>query len=245
MTHKFFPTTLLFLFLFSFSKAQNCDPWIIQAYKQLYQRNPSADECNIKNYNNGSWNNYNELVGYIKTYKSKKPASMPALTGDPWIFQIYKQLYNRQPNAWELNIKNYNNGSWKNYNELKKYISEFQNSLSKQNLQIKTGPWNNNNVLVGFFINGKQVAVNVVSAGGGNVVSAGGANVVSAGGGNVVSAGGGNVVSAGGANVVAAGGGNIVVNTSMAGVNFGGRYSVQSAGTTVVATSGNGALIIK
>lgn len=237
MTHKIFPTTLLFLFLFSFSKAQNCDPWITQAYKQLYQRTPTADECNIKNYNNGSWNNYNELVGYIKTYNSKKPASMPSLTGDAWIFQVYKELYNRQPNAWELNIKNYNNGSWKNYDELKKYIGEFQNSLSKQNLQIKTGPWNNNNVLVGFFINGKQVAVNVVAAGGGNVVSAGGANVVSA--------GGANVVSAGGANVVAAGGGNIIVNTGMAGVNFGGRYSVQSAGSTVVATSGNGALIIK
>jgi hypothetical protein len=236
MMNKIFPTTLLFLFLFSFSSAQNCDPWIVQAYKQLYQRNPSADECNIKNYNNGSWNNYSELVGYIKTYNTKKPATMPALTGDPWIFQVYKELYNRQPNAWELNIKNYNNGSWNNYDELKKYIGEFQSSLSKQNMQIKTGAYNNN-VLVGFFINGQQVAVNVVAAGGGNVVAAGGANVVSA--------GGANVVSAGSANVVAAGGGNIIVNNSMAGVNFGGRYSVQSAGTKVISTSGSGALIIK
>ncbi|HEY1199878.1 MAG TPA: hypothetical protein VGE79_02805 [Niastella sp.] len=238
MTNKIFPATLLCLFLFSFANAQNCDPWITQAYKQLYNRTPSADECNIKNYNNGSWNNYNELVGYIKTYNTKKPAtSMPALTGDAWIFQVYKELYNRQPNAWELNIKNYNNGSWNNYDELKKYIGEFQSSLNKQNLQIKTAAWNNNNVLVGFFINGQQVAVNVVSPGGGNVVSAGGANVVSA--------GGANVVSAGGANVVSPGGGNIIVNTNMAGVNFGGRYSVQSAGTKVISTSGSGALIIK
>jgi hypothetical protein len=236
MTNKIFPTTLLFLFLFSFVNAQTCDPWITQAYKQLYQRNPTAEECNIKNYNNGSWNNYNELVGYIKTFKSKSSATMPALTGDAWIFQVYKELYNRQPNAWELNIKNYNNGSWNNYDELKKYIGEFQSSLSKQNLQIKTGAYNGN-VLVGFFINGQQVAANVVAAGGGNVVAAGGANVVSA--------GGANVVSAGSANVVAAGGGNIIVNNNMAGVNFGGRYSVQSAGTKVISTSGSGALIIK
>lgn len=234
--HKVFPMTVLFFFLCSVSHAQGCDPWIVQAYKQLYNRNPSSEECNIKNYNNGSWNNYNELVGYIKTYNTKKPASMPTLTGDPWIFQAYKELYNRQPNAWELNIKNYNSGSWNNYQELKNYITEFQKSLNKQNLQVKTAPWNNN-VLVGFFINGQQVAVNVVAPGGGNVVAAGGANVIAA--------GGGNVVAPGGANVIAPGGGNIIVNTNMAGVNFGGRYSVQSAGTKIVSTSGNGALIIK
>jgi hypothetical protein len=221
--------------------AQNCDPWIQQAYKQLYQRSASAEECNIKNYNNGSWNSYEELVGYIKSYKKVNTAStqgsMPELKGDPWIFQVYKELYNRRPNAWELNVKNYNNESWNNYGELKNYIQEFQNTTRKQNLDIKTGPWTNDNVVVGFFINGQQVAVNVVSAGGGNVVAAGGANVVSA--------GGANVVSAGGANVVAAGGGNILVNTGMAGVSFGGRYGVQSSGSKIITTSGKGAMIIR
>src|SRR3712207_735827 len=92
--------------------AQNCDPWIKQAYNQLYQRNPSADECNIRNYNNGSWNSYNELVGYIKNYNNKSQASASQLKGDTWIFNAYKELYGRQPNVWELNVQNYNLGSW-------------------------------------------------------------------------------------------------------------------------------------
>ncbi len=33
------------------------------------------------------------------------------LKGDPWIFQLYKEMYNRQPSAWELNINNYNRNS--------------------------------------------------------------------------------------------------------------------------------------
>ena len=32
------------------------------------------------------------------------------LKGDPWIFQVYKELWGRQPNSWELNMRNYNNG---------------------------------------------------------------------------------------------------------------------------------------
>lgn len=42
-----------------------------------------------------------------------------SLTGDPWIFQAYKELYARSPNAFELNINNYNLGSWNSYPELK------------------------------------------------------------------------------------------------------------------------------
>lgn len=135
--------------------------------------------------------------------------SMPKLTGDPWIFQAYKDLYgaNRKPNAWELNIKNYNNGSWTSYEQLKQYVAKYQNMLMEQGIEMKSGGYNGN-VLVAFFKLGKQVAVNVVAAGGGNVVAAGGANVVAA--------GGANVVAAGGANVVAAGGGNLVVNKSFA-----------------------------
>jgi hypothetical protein len=50
------------------------------------------------------------LITYIKSYNNKKttspaPTAMPALKGDPWIFQAKKKQYNRQPNPWELNIK--------------------------------------------------------------------------------------------------------------------------------------------
>ena len=222
---------LVFVFVssvvfFNNVKGQSCDPWIISAYKQLYNRTPNNDECDIHHYNNGSWRNYNELVGYIRAYR-----------GDPWIFKIYQEVYYREPNAWELNIRNYNNGSWNNYNELKNYIIQFQNSLSNNHLQIKIAPLKENQSIAGFFIDGRQVGVDVITAGAGNVIAAGG--------GNVIAAGGGNVIAAGGGNVIAAGGGNIAVNSGMAGVNFGGRYTVQSVGTKVIATSGNGALIIR
>lgn len=128
---------------------------------------------------------------------------MPKLKGDPWIFQAYTELYGRQPNAWELNIYNYNNGSWGSYAQLKGLVQGYQNYLSQQGIEIRTGGYNGN-VLVGFFRNGKQYGANVVAAGGANVVAAGGANVVAAGGANVVAAGGANVVAAGGANLIAA-----------------------------------------
>jgi hypothetical protein len=215
-----------------------CDPWITKAYKELYNRTPTTQECNIKNYNNGSWNNYPELVGYIKNYVAKNtPVKKSVLKGDPWIFQAYKELYNRQPNAWELNVKNYNDGSWNNYAELKKYVKEFGASMEKAGLIIKTAPGKDNTHYVVFEQNGKPIAIDLVSAQGGTVVAAGGANVVSAGGANVVAAGSGNVVAAGSA--------NFRITNDMAGINFGSKYTVQSTGATIVASSGKGALVIK
>ncbi|NDK55399.1 hypothetical protein [Pontibacter fetidus] len=253
----------------SVTPAQNCDPWIVQIYQQEYRRNPTAEECNIRNYNNGSWGSYADLTTYIKAYQTKNSstakASVPATTvkleGDPWIFKAYRELYRREPVALELNVNNYNGGSWASYAQLKRFVAEFQNSLKNHNAQIKTVDTANGNQLTGLYLNGEQVAValiskngggvvaaggmNVVSAGGANVVAAGGMNVISPGGGNVVSAGGANVVSAGGANVVSAGGANISMHQNMAGLSFGGRYSVQSAGTKVIPTSGKSALIIR
>ena len=242
MKRKF--TTLLTLaaaFIVHTASAQNCDPWIVQAYNELYGEAATPAECNIRNYNNGSWNSYKELQGYIQSYVARTNASFVGsegvtLSGDPFIIRIYQKLYSRYPNAWELNIRNYNNGSWNNYGHLKSLIQAYQNSLSQQHVEIKTAAYNGN-LVTGFFIDGKQVAVNVVSAGGGNVVSAGGANAVAAGGANVVSAGGANVVSAGGA--------NIMINRNMAGVSFGGGRSIQSTSGRSIRTSGSGSLIIR
>jgi len=112
------------LLLISFTaKAQNCDPWIQKAYLEIFKRNPTTQECNIKNYNNGSWNSYCELVSYVAAYKR---------AGDPWIFKAYCELYNRVPSTSESNIYNYNNGSWHSYDQLKAYISNFQKGMVKE-----------------------------------------------------------------------------------------------------------------
>lgn len=151
------------------------------------------------------------------------------LKGDPWIFQVYKEVYNRQPSGWELNINNYNSGSWNNYADLKKYVMEYQASMNKSGLTIITKKIDDNRILTGFVRDGKLLAANIISPQGGNVVASGGANVVAAGGGNVV----------------ASGGLNLQITANTAGVSFGGRYTVQSAGTVVIPVSGKGALIIR
>lgn len=244
------------------SAAQGCDPWITKAYKELYNRAPTAQECNIRNYNNGSWSNYSELLGYVKNFNTKtSPAKKAELKGDPWIFQAYKELFNRQPCAWELNVKNYNDGSWKNYAELKKYVKEFRASMDKLGIALKTTDAKNNNSYVIFEKDGKVLGIdlvsndggnvvaaggmNVISAGGDNVIAPGGANVIAPGGGNVIAPGGGNVIAPGGANVIAPGGANFRITNDMAGVSFGNKYTIQSAGTTVIASSGKGALIFR
>jgi hypothetical protein len=151
------------------------------------------------------------------------------LKGDPWIFNAYQEMYRRQPTAWELNINNYNSGSWNSYAELKKYVQEFQTSLNNTGLTIVTQKAKNNNFIAGFVQGGKLLGVDLISAEGGRVVAAGGANVVAA----------------GGANVVASGGLNLQISANTAGVSFGGRYSVQSTGTTIVPASGKSALIFR
>lgn len=151
------------------------------------------------------------------------------LNGDPWIFQVYKEVYNRQPSGWELNIKNYNSGSWASYADLKKYVLEYQASIKKSGLSIVSKKIDDNRILTGFVKDGKLLAANIISPQGGNVVASGGANVVAAGGGNVV----------------ASGGLNLQITSNTAGVSFGGKYAVQSAGTTVIPVSGKGAIIIR
>lgn len=220
----FLATVLLFS---STLKAQTCDPWITQAYKQMYGRTPSSAECNIRNYNNGSWGSYAELVGYIAGHNRNKSGNF--LKGDPWVFQAYVELYNRIPNAWEVNIQNYNNGSWGSYADLKNYIKQYQTAMRKNGITTKAGTLNNNTAVVFTDNSNNVLAVNLVKLDGGQVISAGGGNVISAGGGNVISAGGG----------------NITINHSTPGVSFGGDRTIQSTGTRVVATAGKSKLVIR
>ena len=260
------------------STPANCDPWIVQIYKSEFGREPNAAECNIRNYNNGSWGNYDELKGYIRKYKgigvgqntNTTPKYTPSeVSGDPWIKEIYQELYGRTPNALEYNIYNYADGKWRNREELKRAIQQYQSNIRKAGMSVDFYDLGNGRLVADMKINGKSTAVsliegkggNVVAAGGANVVAAGGANVVAAGGANVVSAGGANAVAAGGANVVAPGGanvvavgggnviapggGNLIVNTNAAGFHMGKMYSVNSGARKVIRTSGSGAIVIK
>lgn len=253
--------------------AQNCDPWIVQIYKQEFNKTPSAEECNIKNYNNGSWGSYAELTTHIKNYYNRKSSGSSSnsgntaavktvkLQGDPWIFRAYREVYRREPIALELNPKNYNNGSWRSYPELKRYVTEFHKSLGNQKIDIRFIDTTNGNQLTALYKGNEQIAISLISKNGGQVVAAGGMNVISAGGANVVSAGSMNLISngilslisaninsviaAGSANIIAPGIASIAMHQNMAGLNFGGGYMIQSEGAQVITTSGKGAFIIK
>ncbi|HPH36309.1 MAG TPA: hypothetical protein PL108_01530 [Sediminibacterium sp.] len=238
------------------AQPRGCDPWIVAIYKELYQRIPTVEECSIKNYNKGSWSSYDQLKELIKAYQKASVTLSPAsVTGDPWITAIYKSLYQRLPNSWELNIYNYNGGSWKSYDELTSYIRDFQLNLQKNGIIIETAMLSVDKSLVAFKKDGVYIAANllsnkngsIIAAGGGNIVAAGGGNIVAAGGGNIVAAGGGNIVAAGGGNIVAAGGGNIVfkVGTGLAGAFHGSQYSLQSGAKLQVPASGKTSLVFK
>jgi hypothetical protein len=65
----------VFLAGFTHSASAQCrDPWVTSAIKQVYGRNPVGAgefcECNIRLYNNGSWNSYKQLVGFVQQVKN-------------------------------------------------------------------------------------------------------------------------------------------------------------------------------
>jgi hypothetical protein len=155
------------------------------------------------------------------------------------IQKAYQYLYLRDANAWESIPQNYNNGTWSNLEDLKKYVHEYNMKIGAAGITFKFSQqtFNNNTKVVGIFQNGRQIAADLVASGGGNLVASGG--------GNLIASGGGNLVASGGGNLVASGGGNIAVTTATKGASFGGSYTLASTGTTVIKTSGSGALIIK
>ena len=157
-----------------------------------------------------------------------------SLQGDPWIFQVYKEVYNRTPNALELNIKNYNGGSWNNYQELKKYVQDFQSSFRQAGMTVSTA-YVKNVAVVGIKQHGQQIAVAALSLNGGQIIASDGASIVAGGAGNIVAGGAGNLIGQDGA--------GIAVNSSMGGIGFGGSYTIASTNTNVV-KSGKGALIV-
>lgn len=151
--------------------------------------------------------------------------------GDPWIKKVYNSIYSRDPNAFEYNIRLYNDGHWKDYMELLHFISDYNTNLIAAGISLKVSSqtYANNSVVVGVFQNGTLLAANLISNDGGGLVAAGG----------------GNLIAAGAGNLIAAGAGNFTVTAATKGASFGGSYTLASAGTKVIKTSGSGAMIIK
>jgi hypothetical protein len=98
--------------------------------------------------------------------------------------------------------------------------------MLRSDLTVSLFPFQNNRSVAFFNQNGKPIAVDLITNDGGTIVAAGGVNLVSAVGGNVISPNGSNI-------------------STLKGVSFGGRYQVLAAGSTLIPTSGKGALIIR
>jgi hypothetical protein len=101
-----------------------------------------------------------------------------AQKADPWIIQAYNELYKRQPSTWELNINNYNLGSWNNYPELKGYIQQYQKSLQNNGYTVSLKPLANNQSQVTFLQNGTAVAVGLIGNDAGSLVGNDGASLI-------------------------------------------------------------------
>jgi hypothetical protein len=215
--------------------AQNVDPWITKAYKELYNRTPTTDESNIKNYNNGTWNNYCELVSYVAGYNNNRSGSY--LKGDPWLFKAYCELYNRVPTVWELNIKNYNNGSWNSYEELKNYIRQYFASLSSNRLEVKVGKVRSATTIADmaavFLLDGRVVAIDLIGNDAGSLKAVGGPELISKGVTGVIGQNGASLISDDGSTL-----------KNLQGVSFSG-YSLKSEqGAKKIKTAGKTTLVI-
>jgi hypothetical protein len=170
----------------------------------------------------GSVNANNYLAGNYIVYQTFK--------GDPYILKAYQELYKRQPNAWELNIFNYNNGSWASYDYIKKYIQDFQTYMQRQNVKFAFGTTKNKaQVVVGLIVNNQLIAADVISIGGGAIVAQGGSSVLAQ----------------GGAKVAIKGGSSFKITKDIAGFSFGSGADAPPKGTQRFLTSGPGALIVK
>ncbi len=87
------------LFVSSISQAGTCrDPWVDQAIREVTGREPNGNyesgDCNVRNFNNASWNSYTELKRYVRGYfaRSYSPVLAPAAGGtSPLVNTAYNQ----------------------------------------------------------------------------------------------------------------------------------------------------------
>lgn len=105
-------------------------------------------------------------------------ANAQEVKGDPWIKQVYLQVYLRPPSAWEYNINNYNLGSWSSYGDLVYYVAQYQNSLNKDGYLVKTTSLGNNKSKAILTQNGKELAAALISNIGGELVGNDGTSLI-------------------------------------------------------------------
>lgn len=188
------------------------DPWINKAFNDNFHRAPNGSgtsgECDIQRYGAGSWTNYQDLSNRVQA---------STWCSDPWIGQIYRNLYNRRPNAAECNVANYGGGRWSSYMDLAALIQAAQTAIHLPAGQALVDP--HGNLIDNHAAIIAPTNTYVIGAGAGNVIGAGAGNVIGAGAGNVIGAGAGNIITPRPGMVIGAGAGN-----------FGAQRTVMSAG---------------
>jgi hypothetical protein len=119
-------------------------------------------------------------------WKQKGPCS------DPWLSIALEAVYGRAE-SWRCKVQLYNNGNWRDYNELIHAVAKVKNYPTIDMSKIKAVQIDadtiklssNNGVAIGQVEAGQitvslppnLVAANMVAAGGGNMVAAGGGNL--------------------------------------------------------------------
>lgn len=99
------------------------DLWVTGAVRSVMGRVPigtgDRGECNKLLYNNGHWNNYDELLGAVN--KSVNSYT-EGVCRDPWITRAVSQVMKRPPKGkgelGECDMYYYGGGSWNDYNQL-------------------------------------------------------------------------------------------------------------------------------
>lgn len=176
------------------------------------------------------------IFAFLLTFAFNFNADAQKLTGDPWIFQMYKELYNRQPSAWELNIKNYNLGSWNNYGELKTYVQQYQNSMTSKKLTVTVKSIDNKKSAAIFHQNGVPAAGSFINNDSGSLIGNDGAGLI-----------GNDAAGLIGIDAATLIGIDAATLKNLPGVSFGivGTRYLGSSGIKVIPTSGRGTLVIK
>jgi hypothetical protein len=112
---------------------------------------------------------------------------------DPWIGQIYWELYQRNPTSAECTTSNYGGGSWSGYADLKSKVQTYQMVASSPKVQFRLPQYhvdnlgnllNSNNAIVakaGHYL----INATIVAQGAGNIILQGGGNIVAQGAGNI------------------------------------------------------------